>query len=135
LGVWAVDGGGAKDEGVGVSGEDGLLACELGAAVEGERIGGGVFEIRASAAAGSFEAVEDVVCGEEGEGDVLCGASEGERAEVVGGGGPGVVGLAALDVGGAGGAVDGGDVVLGEDGVEECGVGGDLGEVDVQPVG
>ena len=112
-----------------MSGEDGLLACELGAAVEGERIGGGVFEIRAG------EAVEDVVCGEEGEGDVLCGASEGERAEVVGGGGPGVVGLAALDVGGAGGAVDGGDVVLCEDGVEECGVGGDLGEVDVQPVG
>jgi len=54
---------------------------------------------------------------------------------MVGGVGPGLVRLAALDVSGAGGAVDGGDVVIGEDGFEYGGIGGDLFEVDVQPSG
>ena len=78
-------------------------------------------------------AVEDVVGGEEGEGNVLCGLRKGQWAEVVGGSGPCLVGLAAFDVGGSGGAVDRGDVVLVDEAVEERRVGRDLFEVDVQP--
>ena len=64
------------------------------------------------------------------------GAGEGERAEVVGGVGPGVVGLAALDVGGAGGADDGGEVVSGDElGYELIWGFGEGGEVEGEPVG
>ena len=110
LGVGAVDGGGAEDECRGIFFEDGLLAGEFGLPVVREGVGGCVFAVGAGIGGG---AGEDVVGGVEDEGDagVGGGAGEGERAEVIGGVGPGVVGLAALDVGGAGGADDGGEVV------------------------
>src|SRR6185437_10608929 len=110
LGVGTVDGGGAEDERGGIFGEDGLLAGELGGAVVGERVGGGGLGVGAGVGWFVSErgrcAGEDVVGGVEDEGDagVGGGSGEGERAEVVGGVGPGVIGLAALDVGGAGGA-------------------------------
>lgn len=112
LGVGPVDGRGAEDESAGVSVEDGALSVKLGAAVDGQGMGEVFFGV------GAGRAVENVVGGEEDKGDVAKAAGESEGAGVVGGGGPGGVGFAALDVCGAGGAEDRGDFVCGEGGVE-----------------
>jgi len=114
-----------------MSGEDALLAFELGAAVDGEWIGAGIFGVGAGVFGG---AIEDVVGGEEDEWNIARGTGEGERAGVVGGFGPGLVGLALVDVGGAGGAEDGGDVVAVDEAIELRRIGGDAFEIEMQPV-
>ena len=112
-------------------GEYAVFAFELGATVDGERVGGGVFGVGAGVFCG---AIEDVIGGEEDEGNSVGGAGERERACVIGSFSPGVVGLAAVDVGGAGSAEDSGNIVPGDEAVELCGVGGDAFEIEMQPV-